>query len=111
MYFVAVVLALFASPLLGQIAKPAASSPPDISGYWELRYDSFSVRAASLTAQAAADQPNQGRRDSVAIRSCINVGVPALMEDRAPIDIRQSPSVTAIVAKSPSSVRYIYTDR
>jgi len=32
------------------------------------------------------------------------------MEDRAALDIRQSPSVIGIVAKSPSSLRYIYTD-
>jgi len=83
---------------------------PDLSGYWELRYDSFSVPAASLTAQAEADQANQRRRDNEAIRWCINIGVPALMGDRAPLDIRQSPTVIGMVAKSPSSVRYIYTD-
>jgi len=83
---------------------------PDLSGYWELRYDSISVPAASLTAQAEADQANQRRRDNEAIRWCINIGVPALMGDRAPLDIRQSPTVIGMVAKSPSSVRYIYTD-
>jgi hypothetical protein len=100
-------IATFAWPALGQSVAP---SHPEISGYWELRYDSFRVPAASLTAEAAADQPNQGRRDLDAVRWCINVGVPALMGDRSPLDIRLSPTVIGIVAKSPSSVRYIYTD-
>src|SRR5947209_2618763 len=30
-------------------------SHPDLSGYWELRFDSFSVPTASLTPQAAGD--------------------------------------------------------
>jgi len=104
------IMALSASLAAGQIPRPGPSSHPDISGYWELRYDSFNVPAASLTTQAAAEQPNQRRRDIEAIRWCINVGVPALLGDRTPLDIRQSATVTAVVAKSPSSVRYIYTD-
>ncbi len=104
------IMALSASLAAGQIPLPGPSSHPDISGYWELRYDSFNVPAASLTTQAAAEQPIQRRHDVEAIRWCINVGVPALMGDRAPLDIRQSATVTAVVAKSPSSVRYIYTD-
>jgi hypothetical protein len=104
--FILVVLAL-SSVALGQ---SAAQVHPDLSGYWELRYDSFHVPAASLTSQAAADQPNQRRQDIEAVRRCINVGVPALMADRAPLDIRQSPTVIGMVAKSPSSVRYVYTD-
>jgi hypothetical protein len=107
MHFVFAMIAISASLLVGQ---SAARGHPDISGYWELRYDSFLVPAALLTTQAAADQPNQMRRDIESVRWCINVGVPALMEDRAPLDIRQSPTVIGIVAKSPSSVRYIYTD-
>ena len=97
---------LAASTALGQ----STENHPDLSGYWELRYDSVSAPSASLTPQTAADQPNQRRRDTEAIRRCINVGVPALMGDRAPLDIRQSPTVIGIVAKSPSSIRYIYMD-
>src|SRR5439155_14552098 len=108
-YLIAIV-ALFASVASAKSARTASSDHPDISGYWELRDDSFNVPAASLTPQAAVDQPNQRRRDIEAIRWCINVGVPALMGDRAPLDIRQSTSVTAVVAKSPSSMRYIHTD-
>jgi hypothetical protein len=36
--------------------------------------------------------------------------MPALMDDHGTLDIRQSPSVISMVARSPSSTRYIYTD-
>ena len=101
--------ALWLSSSLAFSQSPGTSHP-DLSGYWELRYDSFNVQAASLTPQAAADQANQRRQDTDAVRWCINVGVPALMGDRSALDLRQSPTVIGMVAKAPSSVRYIYTD-
>src|SRR5215510_6144773 len=110
MQFVAAIMVLTVALTGGQTGSPTVSGHPDVSGYWELRYDSLSVPTASLTAQTAADQPNQKHQDIQAVRSCINVDIPALMEDRATLDIRQSPTVIGIVAKSPSSVRYIYVD-
>jgi hypothetical protein len=87
------------------------SSPPDLSGYWKLRYDSLNVPHAALTAQMrGVDADAIARHDSEAIRWCDNLGVPALMGDRSPLDIRQSPTMIAIVAKPPSSVRDIYID-
>jgi len=84
---------------------------PDLSGYWELRYDSVKVPPASLTAQRrAADQDALIRHDLEAIRWCNNVGVPALMGDRSPLDFRQSPAMIAMVAKPQSSTRFIFTD-
>lgn len=88
----------------------AAQHHPDLSGYWELRYDSMSVPAASLTAQGAAGTAAQSRIEREAIRWCNNLGVPFIMGDRAPLDIRQSSTVIGIIAKAPSSTRYIYTD-
>ena len=84
---------------------------PDLSGYWELRYDSVKVPPASLTVQMrAADQDALARHDMEAIRWCNNIGVPAMMGDRSPLDIRQSPAMIAMVSKSQSSVRYIFSD-
>lgn len=97
---------LCAWPALAQNA-----AHPDLSGYWELHYDSLNVPEASLTASArTADRAALARHDIEAIRWCNNIGVPAMMGDRAPLDIRQSPAQIAIVAKPQSSVRYIYTD-
>jgi hypothetical protein len=101
-------LLLCAAPLLGQAQKGA--STPDLSGFWELRYDSLNVPRAALTTEAAAAQEAQSRKDTEAIRACEPAGVPALMADRAPLDLRQSPTVIGMVAKRPSSTRYIYTD-
>jgi hypothetical protein len=96
---------------LGLPAQTGAStSPPDLSGFWELRYDSQSVPPALLTPAAAAEAAAQTRRDIEAIRWCNNLGVPFIMGDRSALDLRQSPSVIGIVAKPPSSTRYIYTD-
>ena len=93
-------------PALGQNA-----AHPDLSGYWELRYDSENVPSASLSPQMRAfDQGAQAKHDIEAIHWCNNIGVPAMMGDRSPLDIRQSPAMIAMVAKPQSSVRYIYTD-
>lgn len=87
-----------------------AEQYPDLSGYWELRYDSFNVPQASVTTTTLAETAVQIRHDIEAIRWCDPIGMPAIMGDLAPIDIRQSASVIGIVAKPPSSTRYIYLD-
>jgi len=97
------------------MARPAAVprdalGHPDISGYWELRYDSRNVPPASLTQDAASKEAEQRQHDLLAIRFCALVGMPEVMEDGATLDIRQGPSVIGMLAKTPSSVRYIYTD-
>ena len=104
----ALALALCTVPLAAQGQRSAAHL--DLSGYWELRYDSMNVPRAVLTMEAAKAQEERSRQDVEAIRACEAAGVPAMMGDRAPLDIRQSPTVIGMVAKLPSSTRYIYTD-
>jgi len=87
-----------------------AQQHPDLSGYWELRYDSFNVPQASVTPGTLASAASQIRHDIEAVRWCDPIGMPAIMFDRAPIDLRQSASVIGIVAKPQSSERYIYLD-
>ena len=101
-----IALACSASFALAQNNSPQH----DISGYWELRFDSFSVPKASLTPAAASTADAQMRHDVDAIRWCNNLGVPYILGDHAPLDIRQSPSVTAMVAMAQSSARYIFSD-
>ena len=104
----ALFLAFTVAPLLGQ---PAGSTHLDLSGYWELRYDSMSVPPALLAIPATAElAQTEARHDLEAIRWCNNLGVPFIMGDRGPLDIRQSPGVIAMVARVQSSTRYIYTD-
>jgi hypothetical protein len=92
-------------------AQGAASQPQgDLSGYWELRFDRFNAPRAALTMAAQAALEMRRAKDQDAIRGCVNVGMPAMMDDRGALDIRQSRGVIAMVARSPSSTRYIYTD-
>jgi hypothetical protein len=91
-------------------AGGAATARPDLSGYWELRFDSFNVPRAPLTTAAQGALEMRRAKDQEAIRGCVNVGMPAVMDDRGVLDIRQSPAVIGMVARSPSSTRYIYTD-
>jgi hypothetical protein len=88
----------------------ASTARPDLSGYWELTFDSFNVPRAALTTQAQAAVDARLKKDLDAIAGCVNVGVPALMNDGMTLDIRQSASVIGMVATSQSSTRYIYTD-
>jgi hypothetical protein len=83
---------------------------PDFSGYWELRLDGTSVPPAVLTRAATAAAAAQARKDAEALSRCVTIGMPAVMNDRNTLDIRQSPTVVGIVAKIQSSTRYIYTD-
>jgi hypothetical protein len=89
---------------------PRPATHPDLSGYWELRFDSFNVPRAALTAVAQMAVDARRAKDQEAIRGCVNIGMPALMDDRGTLDIRQSPAVVGMVARSPSSMRNIYTD-
>ena len=46
----------------------AAQPPPDLSGYWVLRYDSFNIPQASVTPGALAGAAAQIRHDIEAVR-------------------------------------------
>jgi hypothetical protein len=110
------VTALFAIvlwPAAGQNSTGTGSRPhPDLSGYWELRFDSRNVPPASLTAEVAAEDKNlQYKREMTEIRWCHFMGVPYDMES-SPIDILQNRNGKEIVVtfslRTPA--RHIYTD-
>ena len=106
------ILALAISALCAVRASAQTSDAhPDMSGFWELRYDSFNIPHASLTPRAAAAKmADQEEHDRLTIRWCDQLGVPGMMAERQPLDIRQGPKEMAIVVHPPSSTRYIYTD-
>jgi len=87
-----------------------ASGHPDFSGYWELRHDSRSIPPAVLTDEAKGKLGQQKEHDVLAVRWCANVGMPFLMDDNATLDVRQSSKVIGLMAKTVSSMRYIYID-
>ena len=92
--FAALVVLVCSTSALAQSGTTTAR--PDISGYWELRFDSFNVPRASLTTAAQGALEMRRSKDQDAVRGCINVGMPAVMDDRGILDIRQSPTVIGI---------------
>lgn len=107
------ILAFAARPIGGQgrNAGTSVSSPTsDLSGFWELKYDSENVPQASLTpAMAKADRDAQALHDRKVIRWCNHVGMPFLMSV-SPLDIRQGSVEVAIASEAVSPVRHIYTN-
>ena len=105
MTVLAIIVVMFAS------RSSAQTTSPDLSGFWELRYWSRNIPKASLTpAAASADRQAQGDKDFHAIRWCNHVGVPFMMDDGSPIDIRQSKNEIAITSQSNSPMRHVYLD-
>ncbi len=93
------------------LAPALRAQSTDISGFWELRYYSRNTPKASLTAAAAgADKKAQEEKEFHVIRWCNHVGVPFMMDDGSPLDIRQSKNEIAMTSQSNSPVRHIYMD-
>jgi len=93
------------------VTSNAQTASPDISGFWELRSWSRNIPKAALTPAAAnADRQAQAEKEFHAIRWCNHVGLPFMMDDGAPIDVRQSKNEIAIASQSNSPVRHIYMD-
>jgi hypothetical protein len=91
---------------------PAAAAAPDISGFWELSFDSRKVPPASLlpTVTRAKLQARQ-KGDAYAVRWCNLLGVPFIMDSGRPLDIRQGSGAVIIVPENASSPRYLYLNR
>ena len=104
------VMAMAVAAVWGAAAFAQTAARPDFSGYWELRLDGISAPPATLSKAATDATAAQARKDVEALSRCTPIGMPAVMNDRSTLDIRQSPSVTAFVAKTQSSTRYVYTD-
>ena len=92
-------------------AAPAAAAP-DISGFWELSFDSRKVPAATLlTTVTRAKLQARQTGDAYAVRWCNLLGVPFIMDPGRPLDIRQGSSAVIIVPENASSPRYLYLNR
>ena len=94
------------------LAVPVLAQTPNLSGFWELRFDSRNVPPAPLTAaMAAEDRGVQFKLDTTAIRWCHFFGVPYMMEGST-IDILQNLNgkEIAITSALRNPTRHIYTD-
>jgi hypothetical protein len=85
---------------------------PDLSGFWELSFDSRNVPRANLvptvTPQMLAER---AKKDAAAIRWCNILGVPFIMDTGRPLDIRQGATRIIIVPETANPPRYLYLDR
>jgi len=94
------------------LTVPVLGQTPNLSGFWELRFDSRNVPPAPLTAaMAAEDRGVQFKLDTAAIRWCHFFGVPYMMEGST-IDILQNVNgkEIAITSALRNPTRHIYTD-
>src|SRR5262245_55511766 len=111
----AVLSVLFGVPaVLG--AQGAPGSPPggspDISGFWELSFDSRKVPQASLqpgVTRAKIDA--RAKADAHAIRWCNLLGMPFLMDSGRPLDIRVGSTAVILAPENASAPRYLYLNR
>jgi hypothetical protein len=103
--------------LFGVLAPAAARQAPapsrDISGYWELSFDSRRVPAANLVPGVTpAMVAERQRKDAHAIRWCNTLGLPLAMDSGRPLDIRQGTMAVIIVPENPvAAPRFLYLNR
>jgi hypothetical protein len=98
---------LVAAAALGTAVS--AQAPPDISGFWELSFDSRRVPAASLASAVTADVlAAQRDQDAHAIRWCNFLGLPAAMDSPRPINIRQGRREVVITFETVATPRHLY---
>lgn len=97
---------------LPAMAQTPPAKPVNLSGMWELRFDSMNVLPAALLPAVAAEGPDkQFQHDRNEIRWCHFFGVPYVMQ-QSPIDIAQNTNGKEVTIMTPvrSPARHIYTD-
>ena len=83
-------------------AAQATTTNPDISGFWELNFDSRQVpRASLLPSVTRAKIDARAKGDAYARRWCNLLGVPFVMDPGRPLDIRQGATAVIIVGEIP----------
>jgi hypothetical protein len=108
----ALLVAVVASAQRGRSAPAARFDPHDISGYWELSFDSRHVPPAVLAASVTpAMRAAKRKQDEYALRWCNWIGMPAAMDATRPIDIRQGRRQVVMNFETIATPRHIYLDR
>jgi hypothetical protein len=103
------------SRLAAQPAQQSATTAPDlhdISGYWELSFDSRKIPPADLASGVTKTMlEEKAAADTHAIRYCNLLGTPFIMDPGRPLDVRQGTREVIITAETNASPRHIYLDR
>lgn len=93
-------------------ASSASTATLDISGLWELSFDSRRIPEATLLPSITrAMRADRAKRDAYAIRWCNMLGMPWVMDSGRPLDIRHGRTAIVIVPEHSSGPRYLYLDR
>src|SRR5262245_41178807 len=93
-------------------AAQDAQASRDLSGFWELNFDSRKVPRASLAAAVTRTRTAaRAKGDAYAIRWCNLLGMPFLMDSGRPLDIRQGATTIIIAPENSSAPRYLYLSR
>jgi len=98
----------------GSTSMAAVQASPDnrlpgLSGYWRLT-DKGTAQPV-LTAQAKAEMGKPDRKGDIDVegaRWCVFQGMPYVMDNAGPIEIRQSPAEAIIIAEHLAVPRHIY---
>jgi hypothetical protein len=87
----------------------SAQGPPDISGFWELSFDSRRVSAADLAPSMTPPMlARQAEKDAHAIRWCNVLGLPMAMDSPRPINIRQGRREIVVNFETVATPRHLY---
>jgi hypothetical protein len=112
-----VAAALLAAAGATDAASPSSvhtrAAPVDLSGYWDLAFDSRYIPTARLLPGVTpAMLDAHARADAHAVRWCNLVGMPHLMDSGRPLNIRQGTREVIIVTNIMNvEPRHIYLDR
>lgn len=101
-------------PAAGARPQSMANSadPHDISGYWELSFDSRNVPPSDLAPGVTnVVLAEKAKADAHAIRWCNLLGTPFIMDPGRPLDVREGTREVVITAETNVSPRHIYLDR
>jgi hypothetical protein len=105
---VASVCSTIAAAQEGRAAGPPFN-PRDISGFWELPFDGRQVSPARLTSvMTRAVLAAQAKKDANAIRWCNFLGMPAVMGEARPLDIRQGRREIVVQPEVNATPRHLY---
>jgi hypothetical protein len=101
--------ACFLIAVVSLVVESSAQRPPDISGFWELSFDSRRVPSANLaSAVTPAVLAIQAEKDAHAIRWCNFLGLPMAMDSPRPINVRQGRREIVINFEMVATPRHLY---
>lgn len=102
-------LVAIASPAGAATAKGGSNRLPGLSGYWRLVGKNGAEPTLTERGRTEAAKPgHKGDVDIEGSRWCVFEGVPYVMDNAGPIEIRQSAAETIIVAERLAVPRHVY---